>query len=294
MGWANLPTPAPRTGRRWLATGIAIAIAVVLILALLYVGGFLFRPGSSQGPSSPWQTYSQAEPRAAAAAAGTPGGPWLPVVAAAFAFPGAVSVPATNLTSILQAINCTVTWIGGSAPTVSVPATPSNAGSGHSGFWIVGFRNSAGELLIGTVTQGNATVLLTAGGSTCTSRVSDLVQIPSSVVDSPIAVENASAAGGAKFLDSHANVSQSWVLVGGINVFGIFQSAATWSIEDTTCTVPTSIDQVGATFNATVSGLTGIVIRNATNGTVDCSLTTPTGLTLLAHSVGTVPATKAI
>jgi len=274
---------------------ISAVVAAVVVIGLLYATGLLFPGGTGGSTASPWETYSEAEARGATAGAGTPGGPWMPVLAAAFDFPHPVTVSATNLTTVLKAVNCTANWTGGVAPSLTVPATPASAGVGHAGFWIVGFRNAGGELLVTAVNEGNASVLLTAGGPTCTSRVAYLVAIPASVVDSPVAVANASAAGGARFLASHSNVSQSWVLLGGINVYGFFQTSASWSIEDTTCTVPTSVDQIGAAFNATVSGLTGIVTRNATNGTVDCSLTTPTGLTLLAHPGGPlVPAAKPI
>jgi len=291
MAWATLPTPpTARRTRPWLLAALAIAIGLLVVLGLLYASGYFSHAGSAAGSSSPWVTYAGAESAAAGAATGTVGGPWLPVFAAAFVVAHAASIPASNLTTVLSAVNCTATWTGGTAPTVSLPATPASAGVGHSGFWIVGFRNSAGELLVASVLAGNASVLLTAGGSRCMSDVLSLVEIPSSIVDSPVAVANANAAGGAAFLSEHSNVSQSWVVFGGVNFFGVAEGLQGWTIEDTTCSLPPSIDQIGASFNATEPGTSGTVTRHSTNGTVDCSLTTTTGLTLLDSPTGTAAA----
>ena len=293
--WATLPPgPAPGRSRRWALIAIVAVVVVGVVLAALFATGLWFRSSSSPGPTPYWETYSEAEQRAAGAAAGTPGGSWLPVTAFGFALPHAATLPAINLTSILTAINCSIRWTGGVAPILTVPGTPASAGVGRAGFWVIGFRDSGAELLLSTVSEGNATVILTAEGTSCSSDISHLAGIPGDVVDSPVAVANASAAGGAAFLASHANVSQSWVLVGDLQL-GIIESAPSWTVLDTTCTVPSSASETGAAFNVTLSGLTGIVSRAPTTGPVNCELTVPTGLSLLAvPGAASIGAAKAI
>jgi len=89
-------------------------------------------------------------------------------------------------------------------------------------------------------------------------------------------------------------VSQSWGLVGDLQL-GILESAPSWTVLDTTCTVPSSASETGAAFNVTLSGLTGIVSRAPTTGPVNCELTVPTGLSLLAvPGAASIGAAKAI
>lgn len=293
--WATLPPPTPpRRARRWAVIGLVAAVVIVVVLAALFATGLLFRSSSGSGANPLWETYSEAEQRASGAASGTSGGPWVPVSAFAFALPYAALVPAANLTALLHELNCSIRWTGGAAPTLTLPGTPSTAGVGRSGFWLVAFRGSGDELLLASVSEGNATVLLTAGGASCSSDISALAGIPGDVVDSPIAVANASAAGAGAFLASHGNATQTWVLIGSVD-FGIVESAPTWSILDTTCSIPSSANEVGATFNVTLSALTGIVSRAGTTGTVNCELTVPTGLSLLEVPLGpALGAAKAI
>lgn len=292
---APLPPVAPRRRRRWIPV-LAVVVAAVVVAGLLYSDGFFGRatstpPGS--GASSPWQAYSGAEAISAKAAKNVSGGPWFPVVAAAFDVSAAALVPGTNLTAVARAAGCNVTWPSGVAPSLSVPATISNAPVGHAGFWVVGFRNAAGELLLESVSLGNASLLGTATGSSCESNVSALNEIPATVVDSPQVVRNASAAGGGAFLAAHPNATQSWVVFGGITIFG-FPSGAVWMVSDTTCALPATVAETGAVFNATLSGLTGIVTAHA-NGSVNCVLTAGVTLSLLTPGVGPgISARKAI
>ncbi len=270
----------------------AVSVAVVLVLLVLFAAGILFPSGSSPS-SSQWLTYDGAEPAAAQAASASGGGSWLPVIGFGLAVSSNVTVPATNLTGLLAEIHCTASFPGGSSPSVNVPATPSSAGTGRAGFWLIVFRNATGELRAASVTEGAGRVLFSAGGSTCQSDALDLIEISSSVVDSSNAVAAADSAGGSSFLAGHPGASQVWVVFGGAN-FVIVQTSPTWTVVDTSCSLSSPNGTSGSVFVANESG-TGVVISNTTRNAVPCSLGTSLGtLGVPALPVSTILAAKAI
>ncbi len=274
----SAPPTAPRRGSRsviWAAVGAVVA-AAILVVAGLYVLGDLTAHAAGPTSAGPYPTYEQAESVAAPAVSSTAGGPWLAVIGFGIVSANSAFVGGANLTSVIASLNCSIAWTGTPDPTVLVPLTPNSAGSGHSAFWVVGFRNAVGAITIALVTDGVGAVLLEATGSTCESAASHLVSI-GSIVDSPEAVAGANAAGGSAFLAADPNATQGWFILGGLEEVGIV-TEPTWYIGDTTCTLPGSVEENGSEFNATVNGLTGDA-STASNGSVNCavSVTAPVG-----------------
>jgi len=292
MGWATLPPSASRPGRRrWPWVAAAIGAAVVVTLGVLFEAGLVFHTSGGGSPSSPWETYLEAEPQAAQAAATLSGGPWSPVFAAGLALLDAITVPATNLTSVLSAINCTASFPGGVSPSVTVPATPTSAGAGRAALWVVGFRNSTGGILVSSVTEGSAAALFTAGGASCQQYTVDLLEIASDVADSPTAVGAAASAGGSAFLTQHSTASQLWVLFGGYTI-GPIETAPMWTVVDSSCSL--SGGGTGAAFVANESG-SGVVLSSHTYSSLPCSASGLAGRLPLAETGGSVgSAAKAI
>jgi hypothetical protein len=104
------------------------------------------------------------------------------------------------------------------------------------------------------------------------------------LVDSPAVVSAADEVGGSAFLSAHPNATRVWAVVGGLSFSGLSTSPE-WIVEYTSCTLPTSITEVGSTFNATVGGTSGAVTMHA-NGTANCALTAPTGAGLTSRGAG--------
>ncbi len=264
---------------------VAALVVALVVGVLLATGDFSPTSPSSSSGSGKYETYRQAEPRAQSGVSATPGGPWSPVFGAAVATPFSSSVPGANLTGLSRLSSCTVNWTGGTAPKVTVPATPESASAGTAAFWTFGFVNGSDELRIVSVSDGNTSVLATISGSTCTEEFASLVPLTSgSVVDSPTVAENASAAGGGSWLTAHPNATLTWDLLPGVSVEGIFSTAPTWHAVYTTCSLSSPVGSEGAEFNATLAAATGAVTAHTSGPTV-CGASGGVSLTVVPAGV---------
>ncbi|MGI0070710.1 MAG: hypothetical protein ACRECT_01330 [Thermoplasmata archaeon] len=282
-------SPAPGTGdvapprrRRWILPVVAVAVVVAVLFATLFATGLLAL-GKAHGPNPVDETFSQAEATAQSGATSVPGGPWYAVFGAAVAVTAPVLEPATNLSSLAALANCTIIWPGGSPGNIGLPATGPGAGAGAAAFWTFGLKNASNGLLVESVSGGVAAALLTAGGAACTQAVALLASFPSGIVNSPSIVATADGAGGAAFLSTYPNATRTWTALGGLSYDGLVTSP-TWYLEYTICTLPLSVSEVGAVFNATLGGTSGALISDE-NGSADCALTAPVGLGALAHAL---------
>jgi hypothetical protein len=245
-------------------------VVVVVVVAALFAAGLLTPAhASSSGPA--FETFSQAESRAASAAAFAPGGPWYPVLGSALVLPVAALEPATNLTSLTGASGCTLTWPNGEPANVAIPATGAGARIGESAFWSILLKNVSNGLLVETVSIGVTTTLVRLGGSLCAEFGAALVTFPPGVIDSPAAVTAANGVGGSAFLAAYPNATQIWFVYGGFT-FELLTTSPQWIVEDTSCAVPAVAGATGAVFNATIGGTSGTV-TNHTQGTAECALT---------------------
>ena len=281
------PSPAP-PGRRWLLPVVAAIVAGVVVVASLFAFGIVHL-GSGSSPAS-YQTFSQAESTASRASGGTGGGPWFAVAGVALVTPVAVIEPATNLSSLLALTNCTFVWPHGQPMNVEVPATPASASIGASAYWDFVLKNGSNALLVESVSDGSASQVVVATGGTCAEVGGALVSFPSGVVDSPVAIQAANAAGGSAFLNVHPNATQAWAVVGGV-AFGFLTTSPEWFVEYSSCSFPTSSNTSGAVYNATVGGSSGVVTNHST-GTTACAPTIPTGFTLGFPAGASTPAAR--
>ncbi|HXW66341.1 MAG TPA: hypothetical protein VEL82_00420 [Thermoplasmata archaeon] len=263
--------------RRWTAGVAAAALTAIVVVAGLYVGGYLgAHPGASLPP---YLTFSQAASAAESRSGSAAGGPWFGVAADAIVTPVAVLEPAANLTSLLGLADCTVNWTSGMPSNLAVPATAATAELGTAAYWTVLLKNATNALLVDSVSQGKAASLATLTGGDCARLAGSLLSFGAGLVDSPQAVSAANAMGGASFLDRYPNASETWAVAGGFSLGGILTTSPEWLLEYTTCSFPPAAGAQGLAFNATVGGTSGVV-TNHTSGPVSCSLTIPSGLTL--------------
>lgn len=269
---------------------------VIVILAALFATGVLHLGSSASNAS--YETFSQAEGVASGNAASVGGNPWFAAVGAGVATPTSVLEPVANFTSLLDSFGCTISWPHGEPTNLAVPSTPSNAATGTAAYWTFGFKNSTNALLIETVSLGIPSALLVANGSDCESVVAYLAPFPSTVLNSPAIVTAANQAGGAAFLGTYPNATRAWGAIGGIELGSLATTSPVWEVTYTSCTFPAYSGETGATFNATVAGLTGVVSNSSTE-TGDCGLTVPTTLVTplggaLSAASAPAPARKAI
>jgi len=283
----QVPPPA-RSPRSWLIPlAVIVVIVVVLIAALIATGVVRLGPSSS---NAAYETFSQAEGVAAGNSGAVTGGPWFAVFGAGVATPTAVLEPVSNLTSLLATIDCTITWPHGQPSNLDVPSTPSNAATGTAAYWTFGFKNASNVLLIETVSLGSPTALLVANGTACENVVAYLAPFPSAVLDSPEIVSDANSAGGSTFLATYPNATRAWGAIGGIQFGTIASTSPVWEVTYTSCSFPAYSGETGATFNATIAGLTGVVSNSSTHSGA-CGVTVPS--TLIAAVHGVLPALAA-
>jgi len=277
---APAPSRAPSDRRRRVWAAVGIVVAAVLVLAALYATGLFPAHGSTGStPPGPDETFDQASPAGVGAASVFPGGPWLAFLGAAVAIPSPTFISGTNVSQLIEAINCTITWAGAADPSIYIPSTSPGAATGHAAFWIFGLRNTTGAIAVTLVSDGTGTALFLATGASCQNAGSHANPIDGAV-DSPTAVAAANASGGSAYLVAHPNATRGWAVFGGVQV-GPLASGPTWGVGYTTCVLPATVGQNGTEFNATVNALTGIVSAH-TEGSVNCALSTVAPVSLLA------------
>ncbi len=268
------PTEAHRRRRRRRIAIAAGLVAVVAVVAALYAGGLppFGRSGSPSPPFAP--TFQGAASAGQGSANRASGGPWQPALGVAVRLPYSITLPTTNLTGYVTAIDgttgCTTTLQPALAGEIQVDGTPASAKVGASAFWMVLYVNGTGGAVGVMVDGGAAQPLFTLGGNTtCQSYLRFLVPFPTGAPDSPAVVAAANAAGGASFLSAHPNATQ--VFLGA----SIVLLLPTWEVSYSTCAPTIASNVTGSEFNATLSGTT---VQTHSTGTVSCSL--PTNLTL--------------
>jgi hypothetical protein len=261
---------------RALLFGVTAAVAVGVVVAILFATGVIHPASGGTPASSPFLTFSQAETTAQTASATFPGGPWYAIVAVAITAPTSFLEPTSNITSTLAQADCNFTYPSGQPPNIGIPATGPRASTGASAFWTVALKNASNGLVLYTVSDGVAAAMLTASGPDCARTVGFIESFPAGTYDSPAIIAAANAVGGSAFLAAHPNATELWAAVGGV-VLGILGSTTPeWFVEYTSCTFPAVSGETGAIFNATLGGLTGKVISSYNNTTTPCSLAPPT------------------
>src|SRR5271170_5706227 len=230
----------PRRGgrRRWLLPVLAVVVVVVAVVAILFARGFLRFGQSNNSPSSPYETFSQAESTAQSGASAVPGGPWYASFGGAVSIPTAILEPTTNLSSLLMLVNCTFNWFGGEPENLGIPATGTAANVGAAAYWAFGLKNASNGLLLVTVSDGVATALLGASGPECSEAAGYLATFPAGIVDSPAAISAGNAVGGSAFLQAHPNATRVWGAYAGALIGLLGSTSPEWYIEYTTCTLP--------------------------------------------------------
>jgi len=272
----STPAPArPPRSRTWIIPTVVVVVVVVVLLAALFATGTL-RLGTSSSGNPALETFSQAESVASGGASGQSGGTWFPVFGAALATPTALLEPESNITSVLDSINCTVSWPNGEPTSVEIPATPTGAAVGAAAYWAFGFKNVSNALLVVTVSSGTASALVLVTGSLCEDLIEYIAPFPSGVVDSPAIVTAADQAGGSAFLTAYPNATKVWGAVAGAQ-FGAITTSPVWLVEYTTCSIPPYLGETGQVFNATLGGTSGAVI-NSTSGPAACTISVPSGI----------------
>ncbi|MGA8303542.1 MAG: hypothetical protein WA691_08335 [Thermoplasmata archaeon] len=273
-------TPIPGGRRRWIWPTLVIVVVVLAVVAALFATGIV-RFGQPNSSSPAYEIFSQAESTAQSGANSVAGGPWYAAFGAGVSTPDAVLEPTTNLSGLLQLVNCTITWTHGEPANIAIPATAASASTGAAAYWTFGLKNDSNALLVETVSDGTPSAVFVASGSNCTRTVALLSTFPAGTVDSPQVISAANAVGGAGFLAAHPNSTEVWGAIAGFSDFGISTSPL-WYVEYTACALPSSIDATGPFFNATVGGTSGVVTMHS-NGTANCALSVPTGLALALH-----------
>ena len=241
---------SPR-GRRTVlgATGVAI----ILLGALLLSGA-----PSSRWSSVPGQSFQPVESQSASV---LPAGSWELTNAIGIAAWNTTSL-ALNLTTI--PVNCTMSYSGGAAPTqITLPAFRGNLTSGVAPIWLLDYVDPSAGMAAAVVDEGSATLLFTAAGASCPLVPTNVMAIPTTVVDSSVAAQALAGAGIASYLAANpSGISLIMNLVAGLPT-ALGGLSPQWVFSYTPCNGILGANVSGPT-NATV--FSGIV--NATTGAV--------------------------
>jgi hypothetical protein len=260
--------PVPLRNRRWFVPVVAIVVATVVIVAVLAVAASL-APKPAGTTTETYSTFSESESVAGIAASHAESGTWSAELAAGVRIGSSLALPLANLTSLSNLTsNCSLSVLPGLPSDLTVDATPTSTPAGHAAFWLFGFSDGSGTLLLVSVDLGIPTALFSLTAGTCLGSSVSLDDFPSTEVDSPALVAAANASGGAAFLDDHPGAAQIFAGVGGVS-YSVITSSPLWEVADTSCPLPYPINETGAAFNATVSG-TGSVLTNS-SGPVNCA-----------------------
>ena len=273
---APYASPPPRRG--WLLPTVIVVVVVIVLVAALFATGIL-RIGAASSSSPADETFAQAESVATAGSGSVAGGPWFAAFGVGIATPAAVLEPVTNLSQLLSSLNCTIAWPNGEPSNLAIPATAESASVGTAAYWTFGLKNASDGLLLESVANGVASAVLTAGGGTCSEVVAYLAAFPTGVVNSPAVVTTANENGGSAFLETYPNATRAFGAYGGAEIGGLGSTSPLWYVEYTSCSLPPYSGEMGAVFNATIGGTSGVLIANHT-GTAECEPTVPTDLAL--------------
>jgi hypothetical protein len=205
----------------------------------------------------------------AAATQAAPAGPWLLLAAVGLALANETTLP-INLTT---GNNCTIRSLSGPIPSsLSLPSFHGNFTNGLAPAWDLEYGQSASASLLEVLVVGGvAKLVVELSGTGCIGVNTFFEPLPSNVVDSPIAVAAAAAAGGEAFLQAHpTGVSEEMALL-SFNSSGS-RSGPEWAVSYSTCSpflIGTGSGAPGATFDAAVNATTGAVLPG-TPTTLSC------------------------
>lgn len=243
---------------------LAIVVAVVVVVAVLdLTGTYPFGSQSSPGPG-PDPTFDGAVAEAQPAANSLAGGPWQASYGAAVRLSSLLEIEPGSFTGILSDFGCNVSVLPSAPTELVVQPTPASAGSGASGFWLVGFQNASGEGLGVVVDDGVSTPIYSVTPAECPKVSTSLLPFPTGSPDSSAVIGTVNAAGGSAFLAAHPNAT---VLMAGFGGIAYIFSAPSWFVTYNSCPVAIVANESGFEFNASVQGT---ALASHTSGPVSC------------------------
>ena len=267
-----------------------MAAVAIVVLGLALVGDL---PGfGPSGPPAGPVPYSEARTAALDRATSQFGGGWSVLFAGALNGHGTTSTAAFE--SAVGVGGCAVTGLGVYATSnLTLPGRSSGFGSGNSPAWLFLLRNGSNGGLLVAVIDGAASAVASIGGPTCTTALGLLGTIPSSAIDSTTVLATADSAGGTAFLTAHPDANVTFVLRGGVSLFG-FGTGSTWSVLYSGCGSSAIPGSTAVAFNATINATLGTVVATSSANAL-CTGAPPIPLvTPAATGSETVPAVPMI
>jgi len=247
---------------------VAIVAAMVLISGLLVLGAFTAGPGPVKGSGS---NVSSAPAQSVATQFAGRHGTWDLIAANGVA---SQNESYLRYNGTVGSSNCEATTLVGSVPTnLSIPASPGGLTSGNSSFWYFAFVAPGNGSELAVYVVSGQVVLAAEFPSACTGTEFSSVQgLPTSLVNSSIAVSAAAKAGGTDFVTTYTNRSDtlSMLLFGGY-VLNKATVAATWDISWSTCGSDLLQSSTGMSygyeFRVTVNATSGVVVPGSATST---------------------------
>jgi len=266
----TLSTPSAPKSRKMLYVVVAVvAVVVVVLIAFVVLPSLTSSSGGSSGPL----TYSGARSVAGSTMSGYQGGGWSLLAAIGLDSSTNASLPVnTSALGNLTSFGCAFHLSAG-VTSITVPAFTGNRSSGEAPTWAFGYRNST-AIAITSVVNGQATVLGTLTGTSCSIAAQFVTPLPGNVIDSSQAASDVEPYA-ATFLADHPDASAAFELHGAFS-FENASSPAAWIVAYSTCSLSEHSTGTGTVFNATVNALTGAVSGVHTNSSASCTLNVTT------------------
>lgn len=275
-----VPSGAPPSWRRTAARGrtarvalVAIVVAIVALVAGLWaagVGPFARPPGAGAQ-----ETFREAAAVGLGAADEESGGPWTAVAGEGLQLTIAASSNVSEAARAFALPGCNASTLLDAATTLRLPASTTLSTSGEAASWLITYLGNGG-LLVVAVLSGSASALVKLAGPGCALLQAGLsVSLPPDYLDSPAAVRDALADGGATFAAEHSAIDLSYLLtpeisasIGGTG----FSQGASWEVEITNC-------DLSGTLGATLDGEPPALFQVAINATSGVGTTPTSGAT---------------
>jgi len=269
---------------------LAVGIALIVVLAGLFVAGVFSGPSGSKGISVPvalLPSYAQARNASDEVVSEVGGGPW--ILNEAIGVDAAQAAYLPSVTDYSLGYGCTATPVDGEPTTLYAPPLVNESlSSGVAPWWAFVFQSaSAHTALMVQVANGTATPRGILSG-VCLSNTRTLYTVPASVLNSPVAAEGAwqspnapSSAWGSSYVANHSGATvvlglSPFVYTGPFTPLG----GSTWIVDYSMCNAfgnagASNQSEVSDWVNASTGAYDGFVFSSSRCEPPTSSLSAP-------------------
>ncbi len=242
---------------------IVIAVAIGVVLAVLFFAGVFNSSGSGAVPNGTPSAFSSAVAVAATEGQSAPGGPWTIVAGDGIGIPNGITQPNWEF---VGSSGCTFTPVPSGSSQVTILGTPSSATPGQVATWIFFERNATQQaILLAAVSNGQAEPLILVSGCSTVSDFASMDAVSATAdADSTSVAATFDTLGGSTFSTSHPGATQEFIIIGGTAT-----TPGAWEVTYSTCSLTTT-GGAGSWLSGYFYASNGNVLTGPTSGSGNC------------------------